>query len=40
MRLTISKVKAVEIPDDIFDIPSTYIKVERNKIQNILDSLI
>ncbi len=39
MRLTISKVKAVEIPDDVFKIPSTYIKVERNKIQDILDSL-
>ena len=40
MRLTISKVNSVEVSDDVFDIPSSYIKVERKKIQNILDSLI
>ena len=40
MRLTISKVKSVEVSDDVFDIPPSYIKVERKKIQNILDSLI
>ncbi|RLD64387.1 MAG: hypothetical protein DRJ01_00885 [Bacteroidetes bacterium] len=40
MRLTISKVKSVNIPDEIFKIPPSYVEVEKKRIQNILDSLI
>ena len=40
MKLTISKVKSDEISDDIFEIPPSYVKVEKKRIQNILDSLI
>lgn len=40
MHLIISKVKADKIPDNVFNVPPTYLKVEKSKIQNILDSLI
>ncbi|MBE9468478.1 MAG: hypothetical protein IMY72_09210 [Bacteroidetes bacterium] len=40
MRLTINKVKPAKVSDDVFYVPSSYIKVEKKRIQNILDSLI